>query len=423
MQDWSAAMERPTLAVTLARDLTARRPGEARSWFLLARMLSASEHGDERLAALDRAIEFNPQLAEAHDLKAEQLGEAQRFDEAAAVCDAPVWQGRPPLILRGRRAWIEARRGEVDRAIELMRATLDESPDYGWGWRQLVEWCDRGRTVTDADRLAAAEGLIQAAPNSPTGYVYRGDGRLRAGDRDGARADFRHALDVAPSYGYAGMSLFDMHLEDLRLEDAAQVLAHLKEHAPGPFVTARAVQLAARRGDAATGLEGVRALCRDENPETWPLQAACTAVRAAGWEGSLRDVLDEAVRASDARSQVGAMGPRTNPARRLGLLETLRPAPGAGRDRHRGTGGILPGGRQAGCGLRPQTRVAHAPGAAAPWPVHSRLDVLSGQRRLRPGDALQLPRGGPLGQGPARARRPGALDAHQPGARPACFGP
>ena len=73
----------------MARDLTVRRAGEARSWLLLARLLSDSRSLDERLAALARAVDLEPRLVEAHDLRAELLAADGRWDEALGAC-APV---------------------------------------------------------------------------------------------------------------------------------------------------------------------------------------------------------------------------------------------------------------------------------------------------------------------------------------------
>src|SRR5262249_60702393 len=106
-------------------------------------MWGGPEARDEKLAARERAVPLNPYLAEAYDLRAEALAWAGRFDEAAAACDPGVWNGQPPRTLRGRAAWIEARRGNVQGAIERMRALVVEDANYWWGWNPLRQG-DRG---------------------------------------------------------------------------------------------------------------------------------------------------------------------------------------------------------------------------------------------------------------------------------------
>src|SRR5690606_3622078 len=88
---WLAEFERQSEVVDLAREITTVWPGEARSWLILSRVLPDGEASDEALAALDRAIALNPCLIEAHDLKAERLTEAGRFDEALAACRPNAW--------------------------------------------------------------------------------------------------------------------------------------------------------------------------------------------------------------------------------------------------------------------------------------------------------------------------------------------
>jgi tetratricopeptide (TPR) repeat protein len=303
LRAWSEESGRPEAAVEVARELTRRRPGDAHSWITFARLLEAGHQANERLDALDRALALDPHLTEAYDLKAEQLAEAGRFDEAAAACLAPCWDDRPPLILRGRAAWVEARRGNLDAALDRMRRALDDDPDYLWGWRQLTDWCDASRPAEEY--LAAAQGLVACAPKNPDGYGHRGSAHQKLGDRDAARADFRRALELAPDYSFAGLTLFDMHMEDDDRDALAALLPTLEEHVGGPFVWARAVQFAARTGDRALGLANLARLCRHPEPATWPLQAAYEAARAAPWADAIGPVIDHALSDPEARPQVG----------------------------------------------------------------------------------------------------------------------
>ena len=58
---WSREYGQPDQALEAVRELTRRRPGEGRSWMLLARALSDIHETDECLRTLDQAITLNPQ--------------------------------------------------------------------------------------------------------------------------------------------------------------------------------------------------------------------------------------------------------------------------------------------------------------------------------------------------------------------------
>src|SRR5205814_3376814 len=124
----------PDEVVELARELTRDRPGDPRGWLKLARLLHDPGHAPEVLAALDTAIALDPRNIEAHDLKAERLADDGRFDEALAAARPPELAADLPLVLQGRAAWVEARRGNYAAAIPPMQALASVEPNYYWGW-------------------------------------------------------------------------------------------------------------------------------------------------------------------------------------------------------------------------------------------------------------------------------------------------
>jgi tetratricopeptide (TPR) repeat protein len=305
LRSWSQALGKPEIGTEFARDLAQRRGGEARSWLMLARTLGRPEDLDERLAALDRALALNARLADAHDLKAELLAGAGRFDEAIAACQAPVWAGRPPLILRGRVAWIEAQRGNVAEAISRMRAVVAEDSEYYWGWEQLASWVrDRG---TAAEYLEAAQMLVRLAPDDAMSLGYLGEAQLRSGNRAAGKTTYRRALELAPAYTFAGQALFDAQLDDEELDDAAQTLAILETHSAGPQVLARAVQLAVRRKDRESACKGLAELCVSAEANGWPLDSAARALLSAGWADDAEQVFAEALDSPQVQPHVATL--------------------------------------------------------------------------------------------------------------------
>jgi len=290
LRDWAAQMERPQLAADFARELTARRPGDPRTWILLARTLAGPEHLDERLAALNRVIRLQPLHLEAHDLKAELLAQQKQFDEALAACRPAAWtEQQRPLLLRGRAAWVAAERGDIQQAISEMRAILQQDPNYYWGWSNLAEWCNRVRDFEGY--LEAAENMLRLAPDSPVPFAFRGEARLRLGQRNQAKADLAHALELAPDYAFAGLTLFDEQLADGETDAAENTLQRIREHISLEYILAREVQLAAKQQNEAAACASLRQLVEYASDADWPFTAAYAAMIEAGWDEALEDIL------------------------------------------------------------------------------------------------------------------------------------
>lgn len=286
---WGNTLGQPGLALDLARTLTGRRPGEARSWSILSRYLPEDGDAGEYLSALERAIALNPRLVTAHDSRAWKLSRLKRYDEALAACCPPAWGDEPPLLLQARAAWIEAERGNRKLAIDRTRAVVEQDPDYYWAWTNLADWY---AAENDNDRyLEAGQALVRIAPSRAIPYGYRGDAFERMGRKDKARADFEKAIEIDPEYSFAAASLFDLQLATKQYDDAARTLEVLVAHTPDDFTRARQVQLAARLGDRKRAAELLPALCDHEPTSRWPLDTATDAMIQAGMKRAMMRVL------------------------------------------------------------------------------------------------------------------------------------
>ena len=191
LRRWAEALGRRSEAEDVARELTVSRPGEALV-VEAGRDAVAARRSRQRLAALDRSLALNPQLQDAHDLKAVLLAEAGRLDEAEAACRAPAWNGSPPLILRGRLAWLAARRGDVPAAIAAMRAALAEDRDYHWGWSQMADWLRE--CGTPEEYREAGDNLVRLAPGGRSATATAARGAIAPATRRG-----RRTTSAAPS--------------------------------------------------------------------------------------------------------------------------------------------------------------------------------------------------------------------------------
>jgi tetratricopeptide (TPR) repeat protein len=291
LRHWARELKQPDLPVEAARQLTATRAGDALSWLRLGEMLALPETLNECFAVLDKALALNPRCEAAYEQKIFLLTREHRFDEALALCNAPAWNGAPPLMLRGRAAWVEAERGNTVRAIEQMRAVLSENPDFYWGWRELADWHWRAGAMSEA--LEAAKTLVRLAPLNPVPLGYLAGIKLRMDDRAGAKADFRRAVELDPQYSYAGLSLFDMFMEDGQFSEAGELLEILKLHARDEWVLAREVQLASAQKDHEKAFAVLEELCGSQQEDAWPLSAALQAASSGGWPKAVRKLLKE----------------------------------------------------------------------------------------------------------------------------------
>jgi tetratricopeptide (TPR) repeat protein len=324
LRAWGAELERPETAVDAARELVARRGGEARSWYTLARTLDGDAALDERLAALDRAITLEPLEVDYHDYRAFLLARHGRFDDALAAC-APAAFSSPPARLRGRTAWIRAHQGDLEQAITLMRAVCDDEPRYNWGWTMLCEW------HRDANQhegyLHAARQLTRIAPLEAPPWGFLGEACERNRDAKGAAEAYRRAFEIDPGYTFAGFGLFDLQLSAGDLDDAARTLDRIAPHERGPLVVARRVQLASRRRDPVAVADAMRDLCATPGVEPFHLKAAADAMTDAKFGRLAEDVLHQAMCAPGQNSW--APGPTAWAAgvewvRRLAARERFR---------------------------------------------------------------------------------------------------
>lgn len=161
---WASVTGRRAEVVRLARQVADDRPGEARSWMILAKALPLAEVAGE-LEAYAKAIELNPRLEEAYDLKAVALARSGRLDEAAKCLRSGPWDGHHPASLEGRLAWLESVRGDTAKALAEMSAVLERNCDYYWGWERCAEWAE-ATGDREAWRRAVRE-LIRLAPGMP----------------------------------------------------------------------------------------------------------------------------------------------------------------------------------------------------------------------------------------------------------------
>ena len=295
LTDWS--LERGTIEETLnfARSMAEARPREVQAWLRLCDLCLRAQRPVDALAAADRAIEMSPRHAPAHDARAIVLTDLRRFRDAEEACHPESLAGRLPVELEGRAAWVDAQRGDVTRAIERMQALVTRSPEYAWGWGQLVEWLASKEQLAAAADAARRWAWLNPSYIVPLGWL--GDIELRAGHRAAAKEVFQRALRLEPDYLFGGKRLFAIQKDERDYAGAARTLEIIR-----PYMTPDDAQVAQLELDAAQGnyrevLDRVRDLCRNPATPGNALSNAIDAVNVKDWqralESTLRDVLDE----------------------------------------------------------------------------------------------------------------------------------
>lgn len=303
MCEWAQQLGTPQRPEQAARQLVEQRPGDVRSWLVLAQVLP-DEALDERLAALKRAAELDPRCTEAYDEQARLLGLAGRYDEALAAARAThVWGERLPPILLARIAWCEWTRGNCEAAYQQMQQALDADPTSFGMWQTFADWAESlGHTD---DYLQAAQQMVRLNPQSEAAFGCYAHALLVSGQREEAKRNFQRALYIEPRYAFAASWLFDISLEDGELDVAGQALERLRAADDGAYTLARVVQWAAAKGDKALATEQLERLCFREPDTTWPYDTAIEAMKGAGWAAAALEVLRRAVQQEQVAPTAG----------------------------------------------------------------------------------------------------------------------
>lgn len=229
LEDWGPDMGERDAARKAAEALTVSRPNEARSWLILADLMTQPAEFAARLSTLDRAIAAAPHAQRAYDEKARVLTLAGRFDEAFAACEAHPDPVRPAGMI-AREAWILWKKHDQKAAIARMRSALEADPAMVWGWQLLSEWHQELKDVPAEEE--AVTRLSQLEPGEASRLGSLGDVRERRGDTAGAVTAYGRALEIDPAYAFGLRKLFDHHCGKKEFARAKELLDAARPHFP-----------------------------------------------------------------------------------------------------------------------------------------------------------------------------------------------
>ena len=258
LEEWGQEMKQPHLRRDLAEELTRRRPGEARSWWLLANALNETDELNRCLECLDKATERNPRFVAAWRSRATALANAGRYDDALAACRPAALDPAPPELL-ATAALVHAKRQDLPAAIREMRAVLADHPNIQWGWRELASWHYQRQEYTLAAQ--AAETISKLNPFDAIPIGFAADLKLREGKRADALKDFARAFDTDSSYTFAGFKLLELQVENKDWKAARQTLVRLQPHVKEARILEREMILEIAAGNRTAVWPLVRRLC------------------------------------------------------------------------------------------------------------------------------------------------------------------
>lgn len=301
LRQWGEQVNDPELPSRMAEEVARQRPGEARSWFLVARLLSGPEQFHRRIEALDKAIERSGRFVDAWDLKIVLLAQAGRWEEAVAACSPAAFGDAIPSSLAARAAWIRALRGNTPAAVDAMRLVLARDPGLVWGWRMLADW------LAELDRTSEALDVVQTLkrlqPFDAVPLGFSADLNLKMDRRKEAIEDLKAAFRLNPDYLWAGETLFLQQLQDSDWDGALSTLNRLRPALREPALRLREVQLALAMENFREAMARLTDLCRCRESDEHSFDAVL-------------DVLRRGQAAADAEKTVAALlqEPEINPA-------------------------------------------------------------------------------------------------------------
>ncbi len=322
LQERGAELGRPDEALTFARERAAARPWDASLPLTLARIHCVREAFDDALHAVEEALVIDPRLLDAHDLRAQILGDLGRHEEARAACAPAAFGDAIPLELRGRAAFLLAEMGDAEGATAALRALVAERPDYAWAWLRLAGLAQAAGA--HQDQLDAAEQIMRLAPSNPVGHGYAGDAHRKLDRPAEARRALERALTLSPSYLFAGFTLIDLAIADEEPARARKVIDAIAPHTSPSSLASYRISLALLEKDRPAANRIFAALCRDPSVPDADLHNAHEALAAralAQTSDLLLGLLDEPV----LHAEVGAMWVRT--------VSAMHQRPDAGRVR------------------------------------------------------------------------------------------
>lgn len=267
----------PDAALAAARDLTQKRPGEALGWLRVAEL---DPDPIAALGAVQRGLDLEPRHQPLFEKRLQLLLVLNRHDEIETALQAAPWGPQLPPHVAAFRSRSAYARGQSLEAIRNLRSVLDADPSQFELWRQLADWCDQAQH--NDDYLVAAQHMVRLAPNAAISYGYRGHAYSRLGRVAEAKPDLQRALELDPSYGFAGMLLADQAIANGDLTEARRVLDIVERSGVGPLTLLRRFRIALKEQNFSEALDRASSLFASPGVHNDLCNAVLDEARQAG---------------------------------------------------------------------------------------------------------------------------------------------
>jgi adenylate cyclase len=233
---------RAAAIVRLCARATEIDPGYARAWALMAhaQMISRQslgEKGDDGLLAAERALVLDPNLPEAHAVKARILADSGRHDEAWAELDIALGQNDESYEVIRSAAYLSYRRQRIEDAIRYWeKATKLVETDINSP--AMLMSCYVAMGNRDGARrsaqiaLSRAEKAVDQDPSNGAVMAYSAYALATLGEAERAKARMNRALLIDPDdwnmrYNFSCVLLIHLDEPDAALDVLGPVLENV----------------------------------------------------------------------------------------------------------------------------------------------------------------------------------------------------
>ena len=247
--------------------------------------LNAEPGSPSHLLALDEAIAHLEQPEDFVDLKVLALCRQRRYTDGLELCAKYDSTDEPNAMIRRRKAWLEAERGQREAAISLMMEALKMDPENVFGLRRICDWLEQEQRYTEA--VSYAEQLVQANPEEAASFGYLASALMKCNRNEEAEPYLKRAFRMQDEYAWASNNLFRLQMARKDFGEAEITLRMIQEHQPGPDCLVKRIQMESARGNAAEAFNTWNQLLDHKVVELFHLKEAEGLLQQAGWESQL----------------------------------------------------------------------------------------------------------------------------------------
>jgi type IV pilus assembly protein PilF len=153
---------------------------------------------EQAIGHFERALALDPQLSEARVNLGNVFLAQGRFEEAAKLYREALNDMRyaTPYIAQGNLGWAQYKLGNLDEAVDHIRAAITLEPKFCLGYRNLAEIYEAQQRTAEACRQL--ERYRESCPEAPEAYYRLGMCLTRLGRQQDAVARFAECEALAP---------------------------------------------------------------------------------------------------------------------------------------------------------------------------------------------------------------------------------